>query len=149
MTSILRLVYSTRAFGATDPRDKIFALVGLASDIDESFVEYGKSYQDVIKELSRLIVSGRVVAEDCGALDIWSCITRDEHEEIETTSWVVDWCKLEKSLYTPLLQGYPSERAVIERRPEVKFIMEEDGVEVNISIISYHPFKSLLHPKPT
>ena len=49
MSGTLYLLTATRCFEATDRRDKIFALVSLTSDIDRSFVDYSKSYEEVIK----------------------------------------------------------------------------------------------------
>ncbi|EQB55619.1 heterokaryon incompatibility protein [Colletotrichum gloeosporioides Cg-14] len=42
--SLVELLFLTRDFKATDPRDKIFALVGIASDVQEQDVEVFPRY---------------------------------------------------------------------------------------------------------
>jgi starch phosphorylase len=121
-SNILYLLISTRYFDATDPRDKIFALVGLASDIDESFVDYSKSYEDVIRELSHMSLDGRIEATAGCVLDLWSFITRKEDDNITEPSWVVDWLRLKDSQYTPMMDAYPPTKLVIQRFPEIQFL---------------------------
>ncbi|KAF9701330.1 hypothetical protein EKO04_000445 [Ascochyta lentis] len=121
LSGILRLLFATRCFDATDPRDKIFALVGLASDVDEDFVDYSRSYEGVIKELSNMLLDGRIETESGCALDLWSSITREEEDDLMGPSWVVDWLKLKDSLYTPMMTQYPSEKPVIQRIPAIEF----------------------------
>ena len=54
--SLVELLRETKTFQATDPRDRIFAPVGLASDLHpefvRSFVDYGKSLADIQTELA-------------------------------------------------------------------------------------------------
>jgi hypothetical protein len=57
---MLSLLLATRPLQATDRRDKIFALVGLASDVDESFVDYSKDIEDIVTELSHMFLSGKL-----------------------------------------------------------------------------------------
>lgn len=104
--------------------------MGLASDVDASFVDYEKSYDDVVRELSKMFLTGAIELEDARALDIWSCISRHDDQEIERPSWVVDWRKVQDSLYTPLLAGYPSSKPVIQLQPEVQFSSDDEGNEV-------------------
>ena len=52
-SSILQLLVSTRAFKATDSRDKIFALIGLASDLDSEFIDYHLSITDIHIRLAK------------------------------------------------------------------------------------------------
>ncbi|KAJ8118304.1 hypothetical protein OPT61_g689 [Boeremia exigua] len=121
VTGIFWNLLITRSFDATDPRDKIFALAGLATDVGEDFVDYSKSYEHVIRELSHMLLDGTIPTTSGSALDIWSCITRDDDDELDGPSWVVDWLKLRDSLYTPLMSQYVSEKPAIQRRPEVVF----------------------------
>jgi starch phosphorylase len=130
LSGILWLLLLTRCFHATDSRDKIFALVGLASDIGEEFVDYSKSYDDVVRELSRMLLDGRIETTSGSVFDLWSCITRDEDDDLAGSSWVVDWLKLRDSLYTPLMSQYGSDLPTIHRKPEIHFL-EVDKAEVH------------------
>lgn len=122
LSGILWHLLITRCFDATDARDKIFALVGLTSDVSEDFVDYSKSYEDVIHELSHMVLDGRIPTTSGSTLDLWSCITRDEEDDLQGPSWVVDWLKLRDSLYTPMMSQYESEKPTIQRSPEVKIL---------------------------
>ncbi|KAI4940484.1 hypothetical protein J4E86_010864 [Alternaria arbusti] len=118
----------TRWFDATDPRDKVFALVGLTSDLDKSFVDYSKSYEDVMKELNIMLLDGGIEPTMGSVFDIWSLLTREEDEEITEPSWVVDLFKARYSMSTAMVTGYPSMEPEIERKPEIHF-PTEDGDE--------------------
>jgi hypothetical protein len=84
------LLNATRSFEATDPRDRLFALVGLASDVGEDFVDYTKDVKEVVTELSRRFLSGTI---ECvtSPLDMLSLITRPNGEDKDLPSWVMDW----------------------------------------------------------
>ncbi|KAJ4984360.1 hypothetical protein SVAN01_10133 [Stagonosporopsis vannaccii] len=125
---ILYFMGMTRVFGATDPRDHTFALIGLTSDIDESLVDYSKSYRDIAKELSCMLLHGtREPTLDC-VLDLWSFITREEEQEFTDPSWVVDLAWWKDSIYMPMTTAYPSVKTVMERTEEIQFL-ERDGEE--------------------
>lgn len=129
MGGTLSLFAMTRWFDATDRRDKIFALVRLTNDIDRSFVDYSRSYEEVIKELNLMFLDGRIGSMGC-VLDIWSFITRAEEEDITQPSWVVDLLKVLESKYTAMMTAYATyEKSMIERTPELQFV-ERDGKEV-------------------
>jgi hypothetical protein len=130
-TGIMYLLMMMRCFEAGDPRDKVFALVGLASDVDEGFVDYGLSMGEVVREFSRRVLDGRIEMMAGSRLDFWSFITREADAEIGKASWAVDWMPLQESLYTSLAVEYPSEKAVVRREEEMYFSKdEESGDEV-------------------
>lgn len=129
-SGILWNLLVTRCFDSTDPRDKIFALVGLSSDIGEDFVDYSKSYEEKVQELSRMSLDGRIENINGSTLDVWSCLTRYQGEDLSSPSWVVDWLKLRDSLYTPLMGQYGSEQPMIHRVPEIRFAVA-DGRDVS------------------
>jgi len=127
-SSTLYLLKRTILFDAADRRDKIFALVGLASDIDESFVDYSKTYKDVMKDLNIMLLEGKIEPTMGSVLDVWSSITRKEDDEIAEPSWVADIFEPQscEGLYTPIMDVYPSNEPLIERKPELRFL-EVDG----------------------
>ncbi|KAI4629053.1 uncharacterized protein J4E87_003313 [Alternaria ethzedia] len=126
----LKLLIRTRWFDATDRRDKVFALVGLTSDINQSFVDYSKSYEDLMRDLNLMLLEGRIKPTWGNVLDVLSLITREEDDEIAEPSWVVDVFKPQnfEGSYTPVMGGYPSKEPHIQRKPELRF-PEEYGPE--------------------
>ena len=128
----LKLLIRTRWFYATDRRDKVFALVGLTSDINQSFVDYSKSYEDLMRDLNLMLLEGRIKPTWGNVLDVLSLITREEDDEIAEPSWVVDVFKPQnfEGSYTPVMGGYPSKEPHIQRKPELRF-PEEYGPEVS------------------
>jgi hypothetical protein len=62
--SITQLLYRTRMCQSTVPQDKIFALVGLASDLDrqflDKFIDYDKPLVDVQIELAKVCMHSRL-----------------------------------------------------------------------------------------
>ena len=130
----LYLLKKTHLFDAADPRDKVFALVGLANDIDKSFVDYSKSYDDVMRDLNLMLLEGRIEPTMGSVLDVWSSITREEDDEIAQPSWVVDIFKPQsfEYMYTPLVNFYPSREPHVVRKPELQF-SEEAGEKVSFT----------------
>ncbi|KAH7385338.1 heterokaryon incompatibility protein-domain-containing protein [Phaeosphaeria sp. MPI-PUGE-AT-0046c] len=128
--SMTNLLLLTRWFEATDKRDKMFALVGLANDVDPSFVDYELPYEEVVANLSKKMLQGRVGANGGSVLDIWSSIEREGGKEIPEKSWMVDWTQLGNSLYTPLMVDYASESPIITRPTELEFSKDEHGKEL-------------------
>ena len=95
--SFLDLLHSTRHCAASDPRDKIFALVNLATDAKDLQVsaDYSKTTQQVfVGFASRLIMSRQ-------SLHILSFIT-GESTLGRMPSWVPDWSALSPS---PIIEG--------------------------------------------
>jgi hypothetical protein len=84
--SILQLLVSTRMFKATDPRDKIFALVGLASDVDSNFIDYNLSVADVQIRLAKRCMRN----PECPGTMLLSYVDQGHHSH-ELPSWVPDW----------------------------------------------------------
>lgn len=81
----------TKMFKATDPRDLIFALVGLTSDLDSDFrkrlVDYNKSLRDVHIELARWFIRHQRSNES-----IILSYAGNPGERIDSVpSWVPDW----------------------------------------------------------
>ncbi|CAN9310488.1 unnamed protein product [Alternaria sp. RS040] len=115
----LNLMIRTSAFEATDSRDRIFALVGLMEDMDESFIDYSKSYQDVAKELSRMFLNGTIGSTTKPELDVLSLISRDEQHEFTEPSWVVHFRATNS---VPMIYVYQSNKPVINRNPDIEFM---------------------------
>lgn len=135
---MMDLVLLTRCFDASDERDRYFALVGMAGDVDDRFVDYALGYGEVVKRLSRMVLQGDVKLSRGKALDVWSCITHEDEsdgidEKMKTPTWAVDFLKLSNSLYTPMMVGYPSEDPIIQYPPNLRFETDSTGNEVRPS----------------
>lgn len=86
-TGILRLLTHFRHCEATDPRDKVYALLGLASDIPND-AEFGPDYSSSVAQVYQELVRF-VVMKDQNLDILRACQTsRPEHK---LPSWVPDW----------------------------------------------------------
>jgi hypothetical protein len=85
--SIYHLLASTLNLDATDARDKVFALVGLAREEDRRALapDYSKSIAQVYAETAKHIIS------ITKRLDILSFNTNSENANEQLPSWVPDW----------------------------------------------------------
>ncbi|TVY25852.1 Heterokaryon incompatibility protein 6,OR allele [Lachnellula hyalina] len=91
---LVYLLRSLRKFGATDPRDKVFALLGIASDAKALGLhcDYKKSCEDVYCEVARALIQN-------GHYDILS-LGNLSKGSVGLPSWSPDWSI--KSLRRPL-----------------------------------------------
>ncbi len=83
------LVHETFAFESTDPRDKIFALVGLASDVLPEFIDYSLDTRSVHINLAKNALAARDRG-DWGFLDLLSFVRPYEgayNPEFSLPSW--------------------------------------------------------------
>jgi hypothetical protein len=94
------LLYNFANFSATDPRDKVFALIGLSVDVDPEFIDYGLNVSEVLNRTTRLLIGDDVLV----ALNWLSYI--GGHNRGDLPSWVPDW-SLPRSQQSPLLARYP------------------------------------------
>ncbi|KAK1751079.1 heterokaryon incompatibility protein-domain-containing protein [Echria macrotheca] len=82
------LLFRTWFLNASDPRDKVFSLLGIClggNDMTQ-FPDYGMSLATVYAEATRLIM------EDSGSLEILAYVSRvKETQSADLPSWVPDW----------------------------------------------------------
>ena len=95
MSSLEMLLKRTMRFYATDPRDKVFALLGLANERDrlEIVPDYSKNLEQVYAELAVYLISGNI-----------NMIYFNTNSPNEAhPSWVPDWSWLNRRwpLWTP------------------------------------------------
>jgi hypothetical protein len=86
--TLLDLLHDCRIFEATDPRDKIYGLLGVApadSEATSVQVDYRKRVEDVYEDLARLILSSS------GNLDLLSVSQSNSQFGERLPSWVPDW----------------------------------------------------------
>jgi hypothetical protein len=99
--TILDMAYTTKKFEASDPRDRIFALVGLVQDVDDSFIDYSKSLRQVLLEIAKLALQNNLEI----SLDLLSFATMSSQSET-LPSWVPSWTY--EGPYLPLAVTHPS-----------------------------------------
>ena len=94
--TILDILYPTPHFEASDARDKVFAVVGLAADIDDTFIDY--SQKDPGPTLVRLAKHVLGIPDGgaafCPSLKILGDAGMTT-TTIDVPSWVVDWTSLD------------------------------------------------------
>ena len=83
--SLLDLLYTHMSKHSTDPRDKIYALIGISNSLDTfGPIDYKRSIIDTFTYTARYIIS------TTGNLDI-ICICQNEDVKYDLPSWVPDW----------------------------------------------------------
>jgi len=87
---LVGLLQQTLAFQATDPRDKVFALVGLSHGVDPDFIDYKLNMHEVFIRTVRFVIRDNAAT----ALQILSLVRG--HDRGVLPSWVPDWTQ---SLY--------------------------------------------------
>ena len=93
---LIYLLRSLRDFQATDPRDKIFALLGIAGDAEVQgiFPDYRKACEDVYTDLARTLIQN-------GFIELLSLCEFPKKVD-GLPSWVPDWSR--EVYRTPLQQ---------------------------------------------
>ncbi len=96
---LMGLLWLTLAFRATDPRDKVFALVGLAYGVRSDFVDYTLSTRDVFIRTAKFVIRNNPT----NALQLLSFVGQDRPDHLP--SWVPDWIPSRQGL-SPLTGRY-------------------------------------------
>ncbi|KAJ9636371.1 hypothetical protein H2199_008046 [Coniosporium tulheliwenetii] len=86
--SLLSLLESCRDFDATDPRDRLFALLGISKERDEPRLrpDYDEAPEETLRRYAQFISEG----PDCMEL-LYDDRRRDEDDE--SPSWIPDWLR--------------------------------------------------------
>ena len=91
--TMLDLLWLTQRSDATDSRDKVFALVGLADDFSNSIIDYKKSHREVLVEIATAMLNDDIHRGTAGttqALDVLTWVST-RSSETSLPSWVPDW----------------------------------------------------------
>lgn len=120
-----RLRYSTelpdllrlgRHCQSTDPRDRVFALLGLVVDAEaESLVaDYGRSTPEIFTWIARYLANTGTAADLLGNVNICEdSAGSDRLNQLQLPSWVPDWT----NAGTTYLGRFPETRAYLESLP--------------------------------
>lgn len=113
---ICQLLITSRVFKATEPRDRFFALVGFCSDVDNIFIDYNKSIEDIQLEIAKCCMLNP---------NSWGCMTFSyvdrKHHSQHLPSWVPDWTS-GGPIHAPLAGSYYAYRVGNTPVPNWEFL---------------------------
>jgi len=113
--TILQLLWHTRIFKATDNRDRVFALVGLAADLDSTFIDYEKDIDDILIEVAKACMLND---ESWGARMLSWVDSSSQSNSLP--SWVPDWTKV--TLKFPLAPFFAGPNTNSTHTPNWRFV---------------------------
>ena len=126
--TLAELLSNTRFCGASDPKDKVFALLALASDVDLDIfqIDYGMSWRNLSVCLARHTIS------QSNTLDIlrWKGLSRPTPQVDNLPSWVPDLSS--PALLAPIYPYDWPNRAKLsfEDSPDVTLMCDETSLVV-------------------
>jgi hypothetical protein len=123
---LIGMMILTRALQASDPRDKIFALVGIASDMSCDFIDYRKSFAEVNTEIIKQGLEDPEIK--ALGLHLLSYVRNDGSTGI-LPSWVPALSDV-KADFVPLSHAYNSGSMKLQGQPEICF-------DLNVSLLHY------------
>jgi hypothetical protein len=91
-TPLMGLLESTLRFEATEPRDRVFALLGIAEEEQKFQVDYEKSVKDIYTDISRYFLCHHITKKGDHALRILSNVKHyPDSANDDMPSWVHRW----------------------------------------------------------
>ncbi|KAL2043493.1 hypothetical protein N7G274_003800 [Stereocaulon virgatum] len=108
---LLNLLWLTRNFKATDPRDGLFALVALTEDVKSTIIDYKRSLRDVLIQLAILVLtSGLTKLINTKPLCLLSYVEAATRRP-DLPSWVPEW-KSRDPAFRPLSLILPARTSI-------------------------------------
>lgn len=103
--SILGYLLASRLFEATDPRDKMFSLIGLTPAIDIELIDYSHSLRFVVLILARKIIENLPEIDNYSITSpvefiAWAHVFRTEWSKSNIPSWAPNFSTPKTSGYT-------------------------------------------------
>lgn len=87
--TLAELLVWTSAHKATDPRDKIFALIGLTTSVSSDFIDYNHDIRQVLIDTCRLFFTQNSAGME-PVLGVLSFVNH-AYRSIDLPSWVPEW----------------------------------------------------------
>jgi hypothetical protein len=117
---LAELCHLFRMFKATESRDKIFALVGLATDVRAEFIDYDLDLREIYIRVAKTALNSSK-GTFCAYLDTLSLVT-DTSDSLLLSSDVPSWVSsFDRVEFIPFSVMYPTESLDGVVRTELKF----------------------------
>jgi hypothetical protein len=98
---LLNLLWLTRNFEATDPRDGVFALIALTEDVENIIIDYKRKLRDVLIDLAVLVLTNELTKLiNTKPLSLLSYVEAATQPS-DLPSWVPEW-KSRDPVFRPL-----------------------------------------------
>lgn len=142
---IFDILDDTRAFEASDARDKVFAMVGLAVDIDNTFIDYSqKDPGPMLVRLAKHVLGipdgGAALCPPLKILGYAGSTTTT----IGVPSWVVDWTSQDYEAHSYFQRFHDGDDEILTSSENESTCQFAQVTDDNVSdIISYHSHCSL------
>jgi Heterokaryon incompatibility protein (HET) len=139
--SLLAILAETVNFEAKDPRDKVFAVLGLSNDSNNDLIDYKADLRKVLINTAR-----RLLELENGSLEMLSwahALARTD--DIEIPSWVIQWSSSE-FVMIPLAHIFPSSTNNSEDRADVSYSeVDKNNVSLWLWVLESTAAQVLMH----
>ena len=128
--SLLSILADTREATATDPRDKLYGVLGICNA--KILPNYKRTSQDLWSEVALEIIHEHYLG--CLLVQLMCCV---DHEQVDLPSWVPDWSK---QRYTTSLAYSTSTIGVYKASPDrgaVTLSVEPDSRTITLTAICF------------
>ncbi|TVY42358.1 Heterokaryon incompatibility protein 6,OR allele [Lachnellula occidentalis] len=146
---LLELLLSHKSKKSTDPKDKVYALIGICSSRDTfGAMDYSSSMRDVYTHTARHIIS------TSGKLDV-ICVKQRDVKPFNLPSWAPDWTRPftnSGALVVGLHHREPEFAAAGDSLAQFEFIndgyvLKAAGFVMSTIAVVGMPFKQKVHPR--
>jgi hypothetical protein len=113
---------SFRTFESTDPRDMVYAILGITADAEDASLkpDYHKSVEAVFVEVSKYLFTRSWDATDGKPLLTLACAGIGVPRKIKTLpSWVTDWSGNDKKYFVQSIGWLNGFKATLDTKPEL------------------------------
>jgi hypothetical protein len=104
---LIELCSYARRFKATDPRDKVFVLVGLASDTPSDFIDYNLDVRDISIRLAKMGILSSSGSETTSMNLLSNVVVAEREDGFDVPSWVPVFDDVHMA-YVPLASAFPT-----------------------------------------
>ena len=93
---LLEIFLWTRSFNFTDPRDRVYGLIGLTSDVQQDFNDYNISFRQVLLNLASIMLTDKTLllrdtmVRLSSTIDVL-CFAGPRDDPSDLPSWIPNW----------------------------------------------------------